>query len=162
MGGSTIEKLTLLYFYLLCSLLSVNLDDTYFLCNDGKLRIIGGNDKPRHKINCSGSRFSITILRIGSEVGVNDTLIFIAMVTKVHPSLRGNNLVTKYILPEGSCVIPNRAECMYDETWLKVVKVVAPVIRKMAVSNVAFVCSVLFSTYLTIHICSYKFSADDS
>ena len=128
----------MLYFYLLCSLLSVNLDETYFLCNDGKLRIIGGNDKPRHKINCSGSRFSITILRIGSEVGVNDTLIFIAMVTKVHPSLRGKNLVTKYGLPEGYCMIPNKTEYMDDELWAKVVKVVAPGIRKIAVNNCNF------------------------
>ena len=31
---------------------------------------------------------------------------------------------------------------MDDETWAKVVKVVAPGIRKMAVSNVVFVCSI--------------------
>ena len=69
--------------------------------------------------------------------------------------------MTKYGFPEGSCVIPNKAAYMDDETWTKVVKVVAPGIRKMAVSNVSFVCSNLFSTYLTIHLCSSKFSADD-
>ena len=50
---------------------------------------------------------------------------------------------------------------MDDETWAKVVKVVAPGIRKMAVSNVAFFCSNIFSTYLTLQLCSSKFSADD-
>ena len=57
----------------------------------------------------------------------------------MHPRLIGNNLVTKYVFPEGSCVIPNKAAYMDDETWAKVVKVVAPGIRKMAVSNVDFV-----------------------
>ena len=70
--------------------------------------------------------------------------------------------MTKYGLPEGSCVITNKAAYMDDETWAKLVKVVAPGIRKMVVSNVAFVCSILFSTYLTLHIYSSKFSADDS
>ena len=59
-------------------------------------------------------------------------------------------------------MIPNKSEYMDNETWAKVVKVVAPGIRKMAVKNVAFVCSILFSTYLTLHICSSKFSADDT
>ena len=80
----------------------------------------------------------------------------------MHPRLRANNLVTKYGLPEVYCVIPNKAAYVVDKTWAKVVKVVAPGIRKMAVINVAFVCSVLFSTYVTLHLCSSKFSADDS
>ena len=43
---------------------------------------------------------------------------------------RINNLVTKYGFPKGSYVIPNKAAYMDDETWAKVVKVVAPGIRK--------------------------------
>ena len=58
-------------------------------------------------------------------------------------------------------MIPNKAAYMDDETWAKVVKVVAPGIRKMAVRNVAFVCSNLFSTYLTLHLFSSKLSEDD-
>ena len=69
---------------------------------------------------------------------MNDPVIFLAKVTKVNPRLRGNKLVTKYVLPEGSCVIPNKSAYMDDKTWAKLVKVVAPGIRKMAVSNVAF------------------------
>ena len=139
----------------------MNLDETCFLCNEGELKIIGDNDKPRHDKNCSDSRFSITVLRVGSAAGVNGPVIFLAKGTKVHPRLRGNNLVTKYGFPEGSCVIPNKAAYMDDKTWAKVVKVVAPGIRKMAVRNIAYVCSILFSTYLTLHLCSYKLSADD-
>ena len=101
--------------------------------------MIGDNDKPCHDKNCSDSRFSITVLRVGSAAGVNGPVIFLSKGTKVHPRLRVKNLVTKYGLPEGSCVIPNKAACMDDENWAKVVKVVAPGIRKMAVSNVAFV-----------------------
>ena len=79
----------------------------------------------------------------------------------MHPRLRGNNLVTKYGLPEVSCVIPNKAAYMHDETWAKVVKVAAPGIRKMKVSNVAFVSLILFSIYVTIHLYPSKFSSDD-
>ena len=93
---------------------------------------------------------------------MNGPVIFMAKGTKVHPRLRGNNLVTKYGLPEGSCVIPNKSAYMDDETWAKVVKVVSPGIRKMVVSHVAFVCSILFSTYITLHLCSSILSADDS
>ena len=92
---------------------------------------------------------------------MNGPVIFMAKGTKVHPRLRGNNLVTKYGLPEGSCVIPKKASYMNDETWVKLLKVVSPGIRIMAVSNVDFVCSILFSTYQNIHLCSSKFSADD-
>ena len=137
------------------------MDEICFLCNEGELRIIGDNDKPCHEKNCSDSRLSITVFRVGSAAGVNGLLIFLAKGIKVHPRLRGNNLVTKYGLPEGSCVIPKKAAYMDDETWARVVKVVAPGIRKMAVRNVAFVCSNLFYSYLTLHLCSSKLSADD-
>ena len=69
---------------------------------------------------------------------MNGTVIFLTKGEKVHPRLRGKNLVTKYRFPEGSCVIPNKAAYMDDKTWVKVVKVVAPGIRKMAVINGAF------------------------
>ena len=95
---------------------------------------------PRKK--CRDLRFLIIVLWVGSAAGVNGPVIFLAKGTKVHPRLRGNNLVTKYGLPEGSCVIPNKAAYMDDETWAKVVKVVAPGIRKMAVSNVDLFCSI--------------------
>ena len=124
--------------------------------------MIGGNNKPLHDKNCSDSRFSIKVLWVGIAAGVNGPVIFLEKGTKLHPRLRGNSLLTKYGFPEGYFVIPNKAAYMDDETWEKVVKVVAPGIRKMAVSNVAFVCSILFSTYLTLHLCSSKLSADDS
>ena len=86
-----------------------NLNETCFLCNEGELRIIGDNNKSRHNKNCSDSRFSITVLLVGSAAGVNDPLIFLAKGTKVQPRLRGNNLVTKYGSPEGSFLIPNKS-----------------------------------------------------
>ena len=49
-------------------------------------------------------------------------------------------------------MIPKKAVNMDNETWAKVVKVLAPGIRKMKVSNVACVFTILFSIYLTIHI----------
>ena len=89
--------------------------------------------------NCSDSRFSITDLWVGSEAGVNDTVIFLAKETNMHPRIRVNNLVTKYGLPDGSCVIPEKAAYMDDNIWAKAEKVVAPGIRKMVVSNIDLV-----------------------
>ena len=137
------------------------MDETSFLCNEGELRIIGDKDKPHHEKNCSNSSFSITVLGVGSASGVNVPLIFMENGTKVQPRLICNNLVAKYGLPEGSCVLPKKVSYIDDKTWVKVVKVVAPGIRKNLVRNIAFVCSILFSTYLTLHLCSYNLSADD-
>ena len=50
---------------------------------------------------------------------------------------------------------------MDDGNWAKVVKVVAPDIRKTKVSNVACVFPILLSIYLTIHLYPSKISADD-
>ena len=92
---------------------------------------------------------------------MNGPVIFMAKGEKVHPRLRGNNLATKYRFPEGSCVIPKKAAYMDDKTWAKVVKVLSPGIIKMAVRNVTFVCSILFSTYINLHLSSSKLTADD-
>ena len=79
---------------------------------------------------------------------MNVPVIFLEKGTKVQPSLRGNNLVTKYVLPKGSCVIPNKAAYMDDETWAKVVKVVAPGIRKNGGEKFCF-CLLYFILYLS-------------
>ena len=108
--------------------------------------VLGSKDNPTMK-NCSDSRFSITFLQFGSASGVNGPVIFLAKRKKVHPRLKGTNLVTRYVLPEVSCVIPNKAAYMDDETWAKLVKMVAPGIRKMKVSNVACV-FLFYSLYI--------------
>ena len=56
---------------------NLNLDETRFLCNEGELKIIDENDKPCHDKSCSNSRFSITVLWVGSAAGVNGTVIFL-------------------------------------------------------------------------------------
>ena len=93
---------------------------------------------------------------------MNNPMIFLKKGENVHPRLRGNNLVNKYIFPEIYCVIPNKAAYMDDKTWSKLLKVVDPGIRKMAVRNAAFVCFILFSTYLNLHLYHSKFSAEYS
>ena len=87
--------------------------------------------------------------------------IFLSKGKKVHPRLRVNHLVNRHQLPEGSCVIPNKAACMDDETWVKAVILLSPGIRKMKVSNAACVLPILLSIYLTLHIFPFKLSADD-
>ena len=92
---------------------------------------------------------------------MNGPVIFLAKGTNVHPRLRVNTLVIKYGLTEGSRVIPKKESYMDDEIWPKVVKVAALGIRKMVVRNVAFVCSILLSSYLNLHLSYSKFSADE-
>ena len=68
---------------------------------------------------------------------MNGPVIFLTKGTKFHTRLRGKNLVTKYGFIDGSFFIPKKSAYMYDETWVKVVKVVAPGIIKNLVINVA-------------------------
>ena len=70
---------------------------------------------------------------------MNGPVIFLEKGTKVHQMMIGNSLVNKCVLPALSCVIPNKAAYLDDKTWAKVVKVVAPAIRKMMVINFGFV-----------------------
>ena len=88
-------------------------------------------------------------------------MIFLTKGTKVHPRLRGKKLVTRYEFPEGSCLITNKSAYMDDDTWEKVVKVVAPGIRQMKVCNFSCVFPILLFIYLTLHICPSRFSSDD-
>ena len=53
---------------------------------------------------------------------MNGPVIFMAKWTKVHPRLKGTNLVTRYGFPKGFYVILKKAAYMYDETWAKVLK----------------------------------------
>ena len=55
----------------------LNLDETCFLFNEGELNSIGGNGKPRHEKNCSDFSISITVLRVGSALGVNGPVVFL-------------------------------------------------------------------------------------
>ena len=87
----------------------MNLDETSFLYNESELSITRGNNKPSHNKNFSDSRFSIRVLRVGSAARFNGPVIFLERGTKVKQKMRGKNLVTKYISPEGYCVIPNKA-----------------------------------------------------
>ena len=65
----------------------------------------------------SNSRFSITVLRVGSEAVVNGPVIFLEKWTKLHPRLKVTNLVTRYGFSEVSYVIPKISAYMDDETW---------------------------------------------
>ena len=94
----------------------LDLDETSFLFNEGKLRIIGSKNKPCHEKNCSDLRFSIRVLRVRSAVGVNGPVISVAKGENVHQRLRDNNLVKKYGFPEGYCVIPNKSAYVENET----------------------------------------------
>ena len=62
--------------------------------------------------------------------------------------------MTRYVCPEVSYVIQNNTSYMDDETWEKLVNVLAPGIRKIVVINVDLFCSILLSIYLTLHLCS--------
>ena len=76
----------------------------------------------------------------------------------VLPKIRGPNLVTKYVFLGVYCVITNQELYMDDEIFMRLVKVVSPSIRKMKLGDVSFVCLILFSLFITPHICSSKLS----
>ena len=75
------------------SYFQLNLDEISFLCNELELKVRGNKDKTRHEKKFSDSRFSLTVLRIGSAAGVNGLVVFLTKGAKVHPRLRGTNLV---------------------------------------------------------------------
>ena len=86
----------------------LNLDETYFLCNEVELKVVRSKYKPLQEEKCSDSRFSTTVLRVGIVAGMNGPVIFLEKGTNVHPRIRDNNLVARKGLPEGSCVIPKK------------------------------------------------------
>ena len=129
----------------------LNLDETSFLCNEGGLNVVGVKEKPQHETYFSDSIFSIIVLQIGSETVVNGWVVLLEKGTLLHFRIRSTNLVTWYGFSKGSCVIPKKLEYMDDKTWAKVVKVVAPAIRKMKVSNVACVW-IFYFIYLYLQI----------
>ena len=87
---------------------------------------------------------------------MNGPVIFLSKGTTFQPSIRGKNLVTRYVLPKVSCVIPDKSSYMDDDTWVKVVKVVAPGIRKMNISNLLvffpFILYISNSPYMSLQI----------
>ena len=91
-------------------------------------------------------------------MGVNAPVIFLVKGANVHHRLRGENLEG---FPEVSCAILNKSAYMDDEAWSKVIKVVAPGIRKIKLITFACALPILFSIYLTLRICTSKLSGDD-
>ena len=76
----------------------MSLDETFFLFNEGELKVLGITDKPRHDLFFSDSWFSIAVLRVKSAASVNGTVIFLAKGTNVQPSPRVTNFGTRYVL----------------------------------------------------------------
>ena len=95
----------------------MNLDETFSLFNECKIKFLESKGALCHDKNCSNSRFLITVLWVGSTAGVNAPVIFLEKGTKVHPKLIGKNLTNRYVFPEGSCAVSNKAAYMDDETW---------------------------------------------
>ena len=110
--------------------------------------VIWCKEKHRHDKKISDSSFPITFLRVGNTACVNGPVISLTKGASVHPSLIGNDLVTRYGFPEGSCVITKKGVYADDETWAKVVKVVAPGIRKFKARDFTF----LFFLFYSLHI----------
>ena len=121
----------------------LNLDETCFLCSEGNLRVIGEKERRFHDNNMGDSRFSITVLRVGNAAGARGPIIYLAKGATVNRRFMGRKLERLYGLPEGSCVLlMTKNAYMDDETWDKVVEILAPGIRKMEVSSLLFACFV--------------------
>ena len=111
----------------------LNLDESCFMCSEGNLRIIGDAARKHHDKNISDNRLSITVLRCGSAAGTHGPVIFLLKGTEVNQLFTKKKLQENYGLPEGSCVLMNENAYMDDETWERVVDILAPALRKLKV-----------------------------
>eukprot|EP00957_Ditylum_brightwellii_P150610 11467645-Ditylum_brightwellii.AAC.1 len=75
----------------------------------------------------------MTVLRCGRAAGVNGPVVFVTNGSEVNRRFSSDKLHTVYGLPKGFCVMPNSNGYMDDETWLKVLKKIAPAIQEMDV-----------------------------
>ena len=55
----------------------LNLYESSFFCNEGEIKVLGSKDKHRHKKYCSDSKFSITVIWVGSVEGINGLVIIL-------------------------------------------------------------------------------------
>ena len=103
------------------------------MCNDGILKIMGDADRKHHDKTIGDSRVSITCVRIGNSAGNNGPVVFIANGKNVNRNFIKKRLIDHYKMPAVSCVVTNDYAYMDDDTWGKVVKVIAPGIGEMPV-----------------------------
>lgn len=108
----------------------LNLDETCIRCDDGNLRVLGASDK-RITSKCnSDSKFSITILRVGSAAGVDGPIIFLVEGKKIDSDVL-KDLPKKFGCPIGSCVIATPSAYMMDKAWDKLLPKLIEGIRAM-------------------------------
>ena len=95
-----------------------NLDETYFMYNDGALKIIGVTEITYNK-NTSNSRVSITTVRYGSAAGVNGPVVFLDSYQNENRTFSNYYLKNIYGLPEGTKVLTNNSAYIDDATLRK-------------------------------------------
>ena len=96
----------------------LNLDKTCIRCEDGELRVLGAKDRKVTSVRNSDSKFSITILRVGSTAGVDGPIIFLVEGKSIKSNCL-KDLPRFFNYPHGSCVIPTPTAYMTDEAWEK-------------------------------------------
>ena len=104
------------------------------MCCDGILWILAAGKKKHHDKNLQDSRVSITVLCCGSAAGTHGPVVFLLKeANKVNKLFTKKRMQETLGLPEGLCVLLNDSAYMGNVTWLKVVKVLAPALRKLPV-----------------------------
>ena len=109
-----------------------NLDETCLLASEGTIKVVASNKKTKTELVKDDCRASITVLRIGFAAGVQGPLIFLAKgKTMDRPSLKV--LLRQPGVPPGSVVLMTPNAFMNDETWEKIVPLLAKAIRELPV-----------------------------
>ena len=113
----------------------LNLDETCFMCCDGKLKIVGALNTKHHDKNVADNRTSITVVQVGNAAGNNGPVIFIlkGKGSKVMATFLDERLIGEYDLPPGSTVLFNDSAYMDDVTWAIAAEKIAVGIRQMPV-----------------------------
>ena len=113
----------------------LNFDESCFICNDGVLKIIGNKDQKRHDKNASDNCVSISVVRSVNTEGNNGPVIFIGsdQMDKFNRIFSFKRMTKYYVLPPGSCVLLNKNAYMDNDTWVEVVRRMAPGIRQMPI-----------------------------
>ena len=155
LGESVAEGLIFSLFTGFAHYLQFNFDETSFLWSESELKFVGWELKKYHEHDCSFLRFLRIVLHFGSAAGMNGNVIFLSKGNLVHSRIRCTNLATRYIFPEGCCLITKKGSYMYDNNWSKVVKVVVTGIRKMKVRNFACV----FPIFMCLYVCNFSLRA---
>ena len=108
----------------------LNLDKTCIVADDGNVCVLSEKTREVTAKRMSDSKFSITILRVGSAAGCDGPIIFLVKGEKIECEAL-KDIVKNFGCPPGSCVIPTPTAYMTDKAWNELIPKLIEGIRAM-------------------------------